>query len=138
MLRGYDGIAAELVPRVFEPLLHHPCLHAEDRSVLARAMESLRFGFAFADALYHASCRHGEVIASFEDRGFARPIRQLHLPPRVGIPHAPWAPVAMAQASFNAVRAGLGSVLAPYPPAVPATPPITPPPPANRHGRSGR
>ena len=89
MLRGYGGIAAELVPWVFEPLLHHPCLHAEDRSVLTRAMESLRFGFAFADAPYHASCRHGEVIASFEDRGFARPIRLLSLPPCVGIPNAP-------------------------------------------------
>ncbi len=42
-----------------------------------------------ADALHHASCNGCEAIASFDDRGFARRIRQLNLPPRVVIPTAP-------------------------------------------------
>lgn len=45
------------------------------------------YGFA-ADALHHASCRGCEALASFDDRGFARRIRQLNLPPRVQIPRA--------------------------------------------------
>jgi predicted nucleic acid-binding protein len=40
----------------------------------------------FADALHHASCRSCQTIASFDDRGFARRIRQLNLPPRVVVP----------------------------------------------------
>jgi predicted nucleic acid-binding protein len=46
----------------------------------------LRAGLEFADALHHASCRNGETIASFDDRGFARRIRQLNLSPRVVVP----------------------------------------------------
>lgn len=49
----------------------------------------LRSGLDCADALHHASCRHCEAIASFDDRGFARRIHQLNLSPRVVIPTAP-------------------------------------------------
>ena len=89
VLRGYYGFAAEQVLQVFEQLLHHPCLHVEDRPGLEQALAGLRSGLAFADALHHASCRDCEAIASLDDRGFARRIRQLNLPPRVVIPTAP-------------------------------------------------
>ncbi len=56
---------------------------------LEQAVAGLRSGLDFADALDHASCRDCEAIASFDDRGFARRIRQLNLPPRVVIPTAP-------------------------------------------------
>jgi hypothetical protein len=46
-------------------------------------------GLDFADALHHPSGRSCVAIASFDDRGFARRIRQLNLPPRVVIPSAP-------------------------------------------------
>jgi hypothetical protein len=46
----------------------------------------LRSGLEFADALHHASCRNCDSISSFDDRGFARCIRQLNLPPRVVVP----------------------------------------------------
>lgn len=36
--------------------------------------------------LHHAGCRDCETIASFNERGFARRIRQLNLPPRVVVP----------------------------------------------------
>ena len=74
--------------QVFEQLLHHPCLSVEDRPDLEQALTGLRSGLDFADALHHASCRSCEVIASFDDRGFARRIRQLNLPPPVVVPTA--------------------------------------------------
>lgn len=88
VLRGYYGFSAEQVWQVFEQLMHHPCLEMEDRMVLEQGLAGLRGGLDFADALHHASCRGCEAIASFDDRGFARRIRQLNLPPRVVIPRA--------------------------------------------------
>jgi predicted nucleic-acid-binding protein len=89
VLRGYYGFAAEQVLLVFEQLLQHPCLQVEDRPGLEQAVAGLRSGLDFADALHHASCKGCEAIASFDDRGFARRIRQLNLSPRVVIPSAP-------------------------------------------------
>lgn len=54
--------------------------------LLLQALAGLRSVLDFADALHHASCRGCEVIASFDDRGFARRIRQLNLPPSVVLP----------------------------------------------------
>jgi predicted nucleic-acid-binding protein len=88
VLRGYYGFAAEQVLQVFEQLLQHPCLEIEDRTVVEQALAGVRGGLDFADALHHASCRGCEALASFDDRGFARRIRQLNLPPRVLIPRA--------------------------------------------------
>jgi predicted nucleic-acid-binding protein len=88
VLRGYYGFAAEQVLQVFEQLLQHPCLEIEDRTVVEQALAGVRGGLDFADALHHASCRGCESLASFDDRGFARRIRQLNLPARVLIPRA--------------------------------------------------
>jgi hypothetical protein len=74
------------VLQVLEHLLHHPCLQLEDRLSLEQAVAGLRSGLDFADALHHASWRDCEAIASFDDRGFARRIRQLNLAPRVLVP----------------------------------------------------
>lgn len=88
VLRGYYGFAVEAVLQVFEQLLNHTFLSVEDRPDLEQALAGLRSGLDFADALHHASCRDCEVIASFDDRGFARRIRQLNLPPPVVVPTA--------------------------------------------------
>jgi predicted nucleic-acid-binding protein len=88
VLRGYYGFAVESVLQVFEQLLSHPCLSVEDRPDLEQALAGVRAGLDFADALHHASCRNCAVIASFDDRGFARRIRQLNLPPPVVMPTA--------------------------------------------------
>jgi predicted nucleic-acid-binding protein len=88
VLRGYYGFAEESVLQVFEQLLNHTCLSVEDRPDLEQALAGLRSGLDFADALHHASCRDCEVIASFDDRGFAQRIRQLNLPPPVVVPAA--------------------------------------------------
>lgn len=86
VLRGYYGFAAAQVDAVFSVLLGLPFLTPEDRPALEQALAGLRAGLDFADALHHASCRRCEAIASFDDRGFARRIRQLNLPPRVVVP----------------------------------------------------
>ena len=88
VLRGYYGFGVESVLVVFEQLLNHPCLSVEDRPDLEQALAGLRSGLDFADALHHASCRDCKMIASFDDRGFARRIRQLNLPPPVVVPAA--------------------------------------------------
>ena len=86
VLRGYYGFGVEQVLQVLDQLLHHDWLEVEDRPALQQAVAGLRAGLDFADALHHASCRTCETIASFDDRGFARRIRQLNLPPRVVVP----------------------------------------------------
>jgi predicted nucleic-acid-binding protein len=86
ILRGYYGFGVDQVLQVMEQLLNHPCLTAEDRPSLEQALDGLSAGLDFADALHHASCRDCEAIASFDDRGFARRIRHLNLPPRVIVP----------------------------------------------------
>lgn len=45
------------------------------------ALAGLRSGLDLTNALHRASCRACEAIASFDDRGFARRIRQLNLAP---------------------------------------------------------
>jgi predicted nucleic-acid-binding protein len=89
VLRGYYGFRAEQVLLVFDHLLAHPGLNAEDRPALEQAVAGLRAGLDFADALHHASCRGCDTLASFDDRGFAQRIRQLNLAPRVVVPKAP-------------------------------------------------
>lgn len=88
VLRGYYGFAVDDVLRVLDQLLQNPLLTAEDRPSLEQAVAGLRSGLDFADALHHASCRGCEAVASFNDRGFARKIRTLNLPPRVMVPTA--------------------------------------------------
>lgn len=88
VLRGYYRFAVDDVLRVLDQLLQNPCLTAEDRPSLEQAVAGLRSGLDFADALHHASCRGCEAVASFNDRGFARKIRTLNLPPRVMVPTA--------------------------------------------------
>ena len=74
---------------MFDHLLAHPGLSAEDRPALEQAVAGLRAGLDFADALHHASCRSCEAIATFDDRGFAQRIRHLNLAPRTFVPKAP-------------------------------------------------
>jgi predicted nucleic-acid-binding protein len=89
VLRGYYGFAAEKVLLVFDHLLAHPGLSAEDRPALEQAVAGLPAGLDFADALHHASCRGCDTLASFDDRGFVQRIRHLNLAPRVIVPRSP-------------------------------------------------
>jgi len=68
---------------VFDHLLAHPGLKAEDRPALEQAVAGVRIGLDFADALHHASHPSCASMASFDDRGFVRRSRQLNLAPRL-------------------------------------------------------
>ena len=86
VLRGYYGFPVEQVLQVFELLLAHPGLTAEDRPALEQAVAGVRNGLDLADDLHHASCRSCASMASFDDRDFVRRIRQLNLAPRLIVP----------------------------------------------------
>ncbi|MCX5954580.1 MAG: type II toxin-antitoxin system VapC family toxin [Cyanobacteria bacterium] len=87
VLRGIYGFTAPQVLAVFDVLLGHPSLTLEDRPAVVQAVAGLHHGgLDFAEALHHASCRTCQTFASFDDRRFARRIRQLNLPPRVVVP----------------------------------------------------
>jgi predicted nucleic-acid-binding protein len=86
VLRGYYGFTPAEVLQVMDHLLSHPCLTAEDRPGLEQAVAGMRSGLDFTDALHHASCRACDAVATFNDRGFARCIKTMNLPPRVFVP----------------------------------------------------
>lgn len=86
VLRGYYRFSREQVGLVFDALLNLPTLQLEDRAAIEQALAGLRAGLGFADALHHASCRACTAIASFDQRSFAKPARELNLQPRVITP----------------------------------------------------
>lgn len=86
VLRGYYGFPVEQVLQVFDHMLAHPGLTAEDRPALEQAEAGVRNGLVFADALHHASRRSCEAMVSIDDRGFVRRSRQLNLAPRLFVP----------------------------------------------------
>lgn len=86
VLRGYYRFSREQVGLVFDALLNLPTLQLEDRAAIEHALAGLRAGLGFADALHHASCRACTAIASFDQRSFAKPARELNLQPRVITP----------------------------------------------------
>jgi hypothetical protein len=80
------ALELEWVLKLFDHLLAHPGLTAEDRPALEQAVAGVRSGLDFAHALHHASCRSCASMASFDDRGFVRRSRQLNLAPRLFVP----------------------------------------------------
>ena len=62
---------------------------AEEYPRLKQAMEGLKCGLDWADALHLASCSDCEAIVSFNDRRFARQIRHQNLHPHILVPTQP-------------------------------------------------
>ncbi|WP_310625312.1 type II toxin-antitoxin system VapC family toxin [Limnohabitans sp.] len=71
VLRGFYKLTPKTVATVFSHLLAMPHLQLQDRQALQSACDALSQGFDFADALHHASSRHCQVLATFDDKGFA-------------------------------------------------------------------
>ena len=86
VLLGYYRFNRDQVGLVFDALLNLPTLQLEDRAAIEQALAGLRAGLNFAGALHHASCRACTAIASFDQRSFAMPARDLNLQPRVITP----------------------------------------------------
>lgn len=87
VMRGYYHFEATEIVLVFKHLLTLPQLTLEDRNAVEQAIASFEQGLDFADALHHASYRDCDMMASFDDRKFARRAKRLGLVPRVSVPH---------------------------------------------------
>jgi predicted nucleic-acid-binding protein len=72
VLRGYYKCPASDVWVVLNHLLAMTHMQVEDRVAVELAVAALEDGFDFADALHHASARHCNSMATFDDKKFAR------------------------------------------------------------------
>lgn len=86
VLRGFYKLPPATVAAVFHHLLAMPHVQIQDRQALRSACEALEQGFDFADALHHASSRHCDDLATFDDKGFARRANQRGWAPKVRVP----------------------------------------------------
>jgi predicted nucleic-acid-binding protein len=86
LMRGYYGFAPAEIAAVLEHLFGLPHVTIEDRSSVEQALSHGTAGIDFADALHHASYLSCKVMASFDDRKFARRARKIGLVPTVMIP----------------------------------------------------
>lgn len=86
VLRGFYRQTPDVVASVFAHLLTMPQVQLQDRQALQSACDALEQGFDFADALHHASSRHCDALATFDNKGFARRATEHGWAPRVVIP----------------------------------------------------
>ncbi len=63
-----------------------PHVQVQDRQALQSACDALAQGFDFADALHHASSRHCDVLATFDEKGFAKRATAKGWVPKVLVP----------------------------------------------------
>ncbi|NBS09435.1 MAG: type II toxin-antitoxin system VapC family toxin [Betaproteobacteria bacterium] len=86
VLRGFYKLKPNTVASVFSHLLAMPQVQLQDRQALQSACDALSQGFDFADALHHASSRHCDVLATFDEKGFAKRAAANLWAPRVQVP----------------------------------------------------
>ena len=86
VLRGFYKLEARTVAKVFNHLLSMPQVQMQDRQALQSACDALSQGFDFADALHHASSRHGDVFVTFDEKGFAKRASASGWAPKVQLP----------------------------------------------------
>lgn len=86
VLRGFYKLSPDTVAAVFSHLLTMPHVQLQDRQAVQSACDSLGQGFDFADALHHASSRHCDALATFDDKGFAQRAAAKGWVPKVLVP----------------------------------------------------
>jgi predicted nucleic-acid-binding protein len=86
VLRGFYKLSPETVSAVFNHLLAMPQVQLQDRQALQSACDALGQGFDFADALHHASSRHCDAMATFDDKRFAQRAAAKGWVPKVLVP----------------------------------------------------
>lgn len=86
VLRGFYKLKPATVADVFLHLLAMPHVQVQDRQAVQSACEALAQGFDFADALHHASSRHGDVFVTFDEKGFAKRASLHGWAPKVQLP----------------------------------------------------
>lgn len=83
VLRGAYDVEPVQMREVFLHLLSLQQLEFEDRLAVQTAGDALAQGFDFADALHHGAYRRCRMVATFDDKGFARRARKAALKPAV-------------------------------------------------------
>jgi predicted nucleic-acid-binding protein len=86
VLRGFYKLPPDTVAAVFHHLLAMPHVQLQDRQALQNACDALGQGFDFADALHHASGRHCDAMATFDDKGFVQRAAAKGCVPKVLVP----------------------------------------------------
>ena len=86
VLRGFYKLKPGTVADVFTHLLAMPHVQVQDRQALQSACDALVQGFDFADALHHASSRHGDVFVTLDEKGFAKRASAHGWAPKVQLP----------------------------------------------------
>jgi len=86
VLRGYYKYSRAQVLVALRHLLSLPQVQFDDRRLIEQAVENHAAGLDFADAFHHASYADCSLVASFDDRGFARRSAKLSLQPPVKVP----------------------------------------------------
>jgi predicted nucleic-acid-binding protein len=86
VLRGFYKLKPATVADVFTHLLAMPHVQVQDRQALQSACDALAQGFDFADALHHASSRHGDVFVTFDEKGFTKRASAHGWAPKVQLP----------------------------------------------------
>lgn len=86
IMRGHYGCRPEDFLNVLRHLLTLPQLTMEDRDCVQSALLHSSRGLDFADALHHASYQVCDLMASFDNRRFARRVKRLGLRPPIIIP----------------------------------------------------
>lgn len=83
VLRGACDVKPAEMREVFLHLLSLQQLECEDRLAVQIAVDALAQGFDFADALHHSAYRKCSMVATFDDKGFARCAKKAALKPAV-------------------------------------------------------
>ena len=86
VLRGAYEVKPAEIRQVFLHLLSLQQLEFEDRLAVQTAVDALAKGFDFADALHHGAYRRCTMVATFDDKGFARRAKKAALKPAVTFP----------------------------------------------------
>ncbi|MDO4681575.1 MAG: type II toxin-antitoxin system VapC family toxin [Lautropia sp.] len=79
VLRSAFGFEAKEIAQAFEHLLRLPSVSCENRHVLSAAIDALRHGMDFADALHLQAARHAdcdEGFSTFDRKFIARVTRR--------------------------------------------------------------
>lgn len=86
VMRGLYGFEVESIGLAFEHLLGLPNVTVEDRDLVQSALERMRQGVDFADALHLAASHHCSKMVTFDARRFAKRANRLGLKPRCSVP----------------------------------------------------
>jgi predicted nucleic-acid-binding protein len=86
VLRGFYDLKPSQVGDVFEHLIGMPHVTVERWEACAKAIDLLRDGLDFSDALHWACSGNCESFFSFDDRKLARRAAKLGLQPPIRLP----------------------------------------------------